>query len=91
MNSAFDTQFSDIVRIHRQHESAICEGEVTLRKISVLFILQQVTQPHFKVFQSETSRSLLHLREVQHKCYHSALVSGNLQSDRFFNLRTFVQ
>ena len=58
-------------------------GDMALRKISELFMLQQDTPPHFKVFQSETSRSLLHLYEVQRKRYHLALVSGNLQIDRF--------
>jgi len=61
-----------------------CQSDVALRKISVLFILQQVTQRHFKAFQSETSRSLLHLCELQNKRYHSTLVSENLQRDRFF-------
>ena len=65
---------------------------MALRKVSELFKIQQVTPPHFKVFQSETPRSLLHLCEVQHKRYHLAVGSGNLQSDRFLkHLLPFIQ
>jgi len=50
-------------------------GNVAIRKVTVLLVLQKLTQQQFKCFQDKTSIKQFHLLKGPGKRYHSTVCS----------------